>query len=109
MHAYMVKLLADARIDEMLASAERNRVHLSPAANEAQLRKRDRPPTAPPADPTHQPSMSRRERTWTLTETTTAKTSMKKISNRHTQVGPEVAVDAQHANVLINFDATNPF
>ena len=34
---------------------------------------------------------------------------MTKMSRRHTQVGPEVAVDAPQANLLLNFDPTNPF
>jgi hypothetical protein len=48
MHPHMAKVLADARIDEMLATAERHRLR------QLARRQRHRAPEEPTADPTRQ-------------------------------------------------------
>ncbi len=76
MHPHMVKVLADARIDEMLATAERHRLR------QLARRQRHRATEEPTADPlgkqpdrTHRLSTFRRPQTPTLIETTKAKMS----------------------------------
>ena len=79
MHPHMAKVLADARIDEMLATAERHRLR-QPAR-----RQRHRATEEPTADHfgtqpdrTHRLSTSRRRQTRTLNEMT--KTTMSSLT-----------------------------